>query len=114
VVVDEYPRGFSRLAAFVNSDDDMTMVRSFSLLHTRALLQLQVEITELEKAQYALDKKDETNPAMKNRRVSTKYKENADNEYIVLMGEIKAKLKEYGEQNVLSSTSIAIGGTDAG
>jgi hypothetical protein len=113
-VVDEYPNGFSRLAAFVNSDDDMAMVRSFGYLHTRALLQLQVEITELEKALYALDKKDETNPAMNYRRISTKHKENADNEHTVLMSEIKAKLKEYGEHSVLSSTCIVSGGTDAG
>jgi hypothetical protein len=73
------------------------MVRSFSYCHTRLLLHLQVEVTELEKALFALDKKDEANPAMQYRRVSTKHKENADIEYTELMSELKTKLKEYGE-----------------
>ncbi|KAH8799915.1 hypothetical protein F5882DRAFT_514544 [Hyaloscypha sp. PMI_1271] len=95
--IDEYPDGFSRLAAFVNSDDDFAMARSFGYCHTRVLLELQVEVTELEKALFALDKKDEANPAMKNRRRSTKHKENADTEYKELMSELKTKLKEYDE-----------------
>lgn len=73
------------------------MIRCFGYCHTRLLLQLQVEVTELEKALFTLDKKDEANPAMKNRRRSTKHKENADTEYKELMSELKTKLKEYGE-----------------
>ena len=73
------------------------MVRSFSYCHTRLLLQLQVEVTELEKALFDLDKKDEANPAMNYRRISTKHKENGDTEHTDLMTELKAKLKEYGE-----------------
>ena len=73
------------------------MIRSFSYCHTRLLLQLQVEVTELEKALFTLDKKDEANPAMKYRRVSTKHKENSDTEHTELMSELKTKLKEYGE-----------------
>jgi hypothetical protein len=73
------------------------MTRSFGYCHTRVLLELQVEVTELEKALFALDKKDEANPAMKYRRVSTKHKEDADTEYKKLMSELKTKLKEYGE-----------------
>lgn len=95
--IDEYPDGFSRLAAFVNSDNDFAMIRSFSYCHTRLLLQLQVEVTELEKALFTLDKKDEANPAMKYRRVSTKHKENSDTEHTKLMSELKTKLKEYDE-----------------
>jgi hypothetical protein len=46
---------------------------------------------------YELDKKDEANPAMKYRRISTKHKENADTTQTELMSELKAKLKEFGE-----------------
>jgi hypothetical protein len=76
------------------------MVRSFNYCHHRLLLHLQVEITELEKAMYELDKKDEANPAMKYRRISTKHKENADTAQTELMSELKAKLKEFGEHPV--------------
>jgi hypothetical protein len=97
VVVDEYPDGFPRLTAFVNSDDDFAMCRSFKYCHNRVLLHLQVEITELEKAIFDLDKKDEENPAVQYRRRSTKHKEGSNNELRALMNELKAKLKEYGE-----------------
>jgi hypothetical protein len=73
------------------------MVRLFNYCHNRLLLHLQVEITELEKAMYALDKKDEANPAMNYRRTTTKNKEDTDTEFTELMSELKAKLKEYGE-----------------
>ena len=81
----------------VNSDDDMAMVRTFGYVHNRLLLILQVEMTELEKALLELDKKDEGNPAMNNRRVSTKHKENGDTELLDLITELKKKTKEYGE-----------------
>ncbi len=97
VTVDEYPKGFPRLSAFVSSDDDFLMVRSFSRCHNRLLLHLQVEITELEKALDDLDKKDEADPAMKYRRISTKHKENEDTGLATLMSELKDKLREYGE-----------------
>jgi hypothetical protein len=71
------------------------MCRSFKYGHNRVLLHLQVEITELEKAIFNLDKKDEENPAMEYRRRSTK--EGSNKEQTALMGELKAKLKEYGE-----------------
>jgi hypothetical protein len=61
------------------------------------LLHLQVEITELEKAIFDLDKKDEEDPAMQYRRRSTKHREGSNNQLRELIKELKAKLKEYGE-----------------
>jgi hypothetical protein len=73
------------------------MCRSFKYCHNRVLLHLQVEITELEKAIFDLDKKDEEDPAMQYRRRSTKHREGSNNELRELIKELKAKLKEYGE-----------------
>lgn len=73
------------------------MCRSFKYCHNRALVHLQVEITELEKALLELDKRDENNPAMQYRRRNTKHKDGWDTELKDLMEELKAKLKEYGK-----------------
>ena len=102
-IVDKYPKGFARLSAFVSSDDDFGMIRCFSRSHHRLLLVLQVEITELEKALDELDKKDEANPAMKYRRISTKHKEGEETDLTDLMSELKAKLIEYGEYRAQST-----------
>jgi hypothetical protein len=95
--IDEYPEGFPRLSAFVNSDDDFAMCRSFKLCHIRLLLHLQVEITIMEKELFELDKKDEANPAMEYRRRTTKHKEHWDSEQRELRKELTAKIMEYDE-----------------
>jgi hypothetical protein len=64
-------------------------------------------MTELEKALYELDKKEERDPAMTYLRVSTKHNENAHNDHTKLMNELKAKLKEYGEYAEKFCVSVA-------
>lgn len=88
------------------------MVRRFNYGHHRLLLYLQVEITEVEKALFELDKKDETNPDMDYRRFSTKHKENEDAKLVEVMGKLKVKLKEYGEPPAQSLVQPRVSGTD--
>lgn len=58
VAVEDYPQGWPRLAAFLNSDDNFTIFRKFGQSHCRLLIQLQAEITELEQDLLQLDKSD--------------------------------------------------------
>jgi Family of unknown function (DUF6594) len=95
--VDEHPEGFPRLASLVSCDDSFAMHRSFKRLHNRLLLQLETEITELEKELDKLDKEDAADPAREYRLRSTKHEEGWDTTQVVLFSKIKSKLNEYGE-----------------
>lgn len=59
--LEDTPNGFPRLAAFQSSEANFALYRSFSYLHSRVLLDLQDEITELEKEldDFDLDDEDE-------------------------------------------------------
>jgi hypothetical protein len=96
---EDFPVGFPQLAAFMKSDDDMAMARSFDQVHFRILLQLQVELTQLESAVHELDKSDEENEAMRYRLMKT-YKEGWDIEKPNLIDEMKKKTKEYGKRSM--------------
>ena len=52
------PLGYSRLAAFLDSDDNFMIYRRFGFLHARILLQKQDELRELEEAIDTIDKED--------------------------------------------------------
>ena len=54
-LVEDYPDGYPRLAAVMNSDNDYSMFRRFGTLHMRNLLHLQVEISVLEQKLKDLD-----------------------------------------------------------
>lgn len=54
--MDEAPRGYPRVAAYLNSDNDTVLFRRFGTLHSRTLLYKQVELTELEAKLEKLDK----------------------------------------------------------
>jgi hypothetical protein len=56
--VDDHPEGFAQLASFLNSDDNFAVFRRFGRLSARALIQLQIDLTDLEKTLDELDKKD--------------------------------------------------------
>ena len=58
VAVEDYPLGWPRLAAFLNSDDNFTIFRKFGQSHCRVLVQLQAEITALEQDLLELDRSD--------------------------------------------------------
>jgi hypothetical protein len=57
-IVEKYPNGYPRLAAFMNSDDDGAIFRRFGTLYTRNLLYLQAEIVDLEAQLLELDSLD--------------------------------------------------------
>jgi hypothetical protein len=99
-LVEDTPNGFPRLAAFQASDTNFSLYRSFNYLHSRVLLDLQDEITSLEKELDEIDCEDAAeNPR---RLMSRDYDiqqplgEGADRSRRVILREIKAKLIEYG------------------
>lgn len=94
--VESFPQGFPRLASLVSCDDSLAMHRGFKRLHNRLLLQLEAEITELEKDLDKLDKED-AEAATNYRLMSTKHEEDWDASQVQLFDKIKSKLKEYGQ-----------------
>jgi hypothetical protein len=79
--VDEYPEGFPQLAALISCSDSLAMHRSFKYCHNRILLQLEVQITELEKKLYKW----------------TEHEKGWDAAQEELIRELTSKLMKYGE-----------------
>lgn len=99
MIVDDHPKGYPQLAAFVNSDENFLIARKYGFLRSRVLLYRQDELSVLEKDLIALDDDDNENRALALR--SRKYDEETDKDPIysrkVLMKKIDDKLKEYGK-----------------
>lgn len=97
--VDDHPRGYPQLAAFVNSDDNFLIARKYGFLRSRVLLYRQDELSVLEKDLIALDDddKEKRELALKSR----KFDEQTDKDPVysrkVLIQKIDDKLKEYGK-----------------
>jgi hypothetical protein len=94
--VDRFPRGFPRLAAFQSSDNDFVVFRSFKRLHARILLELEVEVSQLEKVLDKQDKEDDADDKMWYRISNTTDDTGADPPQRELLARVRAKLKEYG------------------
>jgi hypothetical protein len=98
--VDETPNGFPRLAAFQSSEANFALYRSFSYLHSRVLLDLQDEITTLEREldDIDLDDVDEDPDRLRSREldVDRAADEGTTRNRRVVLREIKDKLMEYG------------------
>jgi hypothetical protein len=98
--VEATPNGFPKLAAFQSSEANFSLYRSFSYLHSRILLDLQDEITSLEKELDELDlddAEDEPN-RLKSREldvIRASIDANPRNRRVILR-EIKDRLMEYG------------------
>lgn len=94
------PNGFPRLAAFQASDPNFGLYRSYSYLHSRILLDLQSEITELEDELDQIDwdevEEDEDRPRFRTAEADAASGEGSRTRRTVLR-EIKAKLMEYGK-----------------
>jgi hypothetical protein len=73
------------------------MHRNFKYCHNRILLQLEVQITELEKKLYNLDKEDAADPDREHRLKWTEHEEGWDAAQAKLIDMLTSKLKEYGE-----------------
>ncbi|KAI9870987.1 MAG: hypothetical protein M1830_003554 [Pleopsidium flavum] len=97
--LDEYPLGYPRLAAYINSDVNFSMYRRFGTLRNRVLLHRQDELSKLEKRLKQLDVRDNLE---RNTRIrSIKYDGEKDNQRIELVEEIDRKLEHYGIDEML-------------
>jgi hypothetical protein len=96
-IVEEYPEGFPKLAAFISCDDSLAMHRAFKYCHNRVLLHLEVEIMEIQKQLHNLDKEDAADPDREHRLRWTEHDEGWDAAQVKLITTLKSKLKEYGE-----------------
>jgi hypothetical protein len=103
--VEKTPNGFPRLAAFQSSEANFSVYRSFSYLHSRVLLDLQDEITTLEKELDDIDWEDyDEEPArLKSRDFDVSQPEGECSRRVILR-EIKAKLMEYDEVLIKART----------
>ena len=101
VLVDDHPRGYPKLAAFMNSDENFLVCRKYSFLRSRVLLYRQDELSRLEETLCALDQEDaETDDASRLALMSRKTDEarDEDPQYSrkTLIHKIDDKLKQYG------------------
>ena len=100
-LVDDHPRGYPKLAAFMSSDENFLVCRKYSFLRSRVLLYRQDELSKLEETLVALDQEDwETDDASRLALMSRKTDEarNEDPRYSrkTLIQKIDDKLKQYG------------------
>lgn len=94
--MDNYPDGWPRVAAFLNSSDELLIFRRFGHIHSRLLLDLTVQITALETRLSRLDEEDaKASPETHNPLRTTYDEEGRNAEKEQLIEEIKAKMLEY-------------------
>ncbi|CAO2656429.1 Nn.00g052320.m01.CDS01 [Neocucurbitaria sp. VM-36] len=102
------PNGFPRLAAFQSSEANFSLYRSFSYLHSRVLLDLQDEITSLEKEldEMDWDDFDEEPDRLRSREIDVDRSdgENDTRNRRVILREIREKLMEYDEVLIKART----------
>ena len=113
ILVDDHPKGYPQLAAFINSDENFLIARKFGFLRSRVLLYRQDELSVLEESLIALDDDDKVNRPLA--LESRKYDEDTDKDPVysrkVLMKKIDNKLKEYGKRPRLFSPAYPISWT---
>lgn len=102
------PDGFPKLAAFQSSEANFGLYRSFNYLHSRILLDLQDEITSLEREldEIDLDDAEDEPNRLKSREldvIRAGTDANPRNRRVILR-EIKEKLMEYG---TLTTTTMS-------
>lgn len=99
--VENTPNGFPRLAAFQSSEANFALYRSFSYLHSRVLLDLQDEITSLEREldEIDWDDFDEDPNRLRSREIDVDTADSGENSRTrrVILKEIREKLMEYGK-----------------
>jgi len=108
-ILENTPNGFPRLAAFQSSEANFALYRSFSYLHSRVLLDLQDEITCLEKELDDLDWDDfDTDPdRLQSREIDIAKSTRDDPERRnrrTILADIRAKLVEYDEVLIKART----------
>lgn len=88
--VEQYRIGYPRLAAFLNLDPGLTIIRRFDNLHLRVLLEQQAEVSELENRLNKCDDEETIQLHLSSCRKDG----NQHRRYLI--EEIKTKLREYG------------------
>jgi hypothetical protein len=92
--VEECPKGYPRLAAFLDIDENFMLYRRFGFLQARVLLYKQDELRAFETTLDKLDKGDEKN---RPRMLLSREQDDADDDFRKkLMLEIEHKFKDYG------------------
>lgn len=91
--VEQYPRGYPRLAALQSSDNDFIMFRRFATVHTRCLLLTQDYLCELKAELDEIDEKERTQLFLSSR------KHDNNTERQLVLEKLKKTLREYGQTN---------------
>ena len=99
--MEDYPNGYPRVSAFLDSDDCFPLYRRFGYLHSRLLMQKQDELRELEDLLQYMDKQDERTEEGRECLQSRDTDESRDDEPVGetrkgLLSRIEKKLLEYG------------------
>ena len=97
ITVDEFPKGYPKLAAIVASDNNFLMLKKYSWLRTRILLNIQDELLELQDNLSSYDSFDEQNE--RTRLISRRKDEGYDTTRKDLLRQIAPKLQEYGKHS---------------
>lgn len=103
MTVEECPKGYPRLAAFLSSESSFSLYRSFSYAHSRVLLDLQAQVAQLERELDRLDLLDSQNGDDGNLRLSSKARDDRgprDDDQrprAEVLRELREKLSEYDE-----------------
>lgn len=98
VVVEDYPRGYPRLTAYMNSNDFFKIYRKFDFLRGRLLLDQQIELAQLEEKLITIDKEDSkiyVTSTMSRKGTEGRSMQSA-RRFRSLMDEIHQKLNIYG------------------
>ncbi|KAF8850126.1 hypothetical protein BDZ45DRAFT_207642 [Acephala macrosclerotiorum] len=94
---EDYPQGWPRIAAFLNTSSTLAVWRRFGTAHNRVLLHLQATITRLEQQLDELDKADAEDPARLYRLRRNEWREGWDTAQKDILEEMHRKLVEYDE-----------------
>ena len=93
--MEECPKGYPRLAAFLDSDDGFTIFRRFGYVQARLLLEKQDDMRRLENEMLEMDKKDH---GTKSQRLTTRDEEPKRD----LLQRLETKYHEYGNSSPAS------------
>ena len=113
LVVEDCPKGYPKLAAFLSSEHNFSLYRGFSYLHSRVLLDLQDEISTLEKELDTADTFDSENGhenRLSSRRRDQVYAQNiaADRSRRHILSDIRAKLVDYGMFRLVLTHNLSL------
>jgi hypothetical protein len=97
-----FQEGFPALAAFRNSDDSFSNYRKFGYAHALILSQLEVDITELEKELFELDKSYAT-PTMRYWLKCPNPEKEGNARLRDIKNRLRIKLGEYGDSQRMNT-----------